>query len=80
VLQSETQQNATSEALKIHDYIALMQLQYPVIRCLSLREHQKYRSTSRLMAQVDDIVKQGDSTIMYGDMHDQLDGGDRSVQ
>ncbi|TVY60757.1 Ankyrin-3 [Lachnellula suecica] len=75
LLQAETRQNATAEALlKIHNYIAPMQLRYPLIRCLSFREQPNYRNFERNVPDFDRIARQGDSATMYA-MHDELDGG-----
>jgi hypothetical protein len=80
VLQSETRQNATAEALlKINDYIAPMKLHYPIIRCLNFWERNNFRSYEHFVGGRHDreaIAKQADAAIMYGGEgnHDELDG------
>lgn len=79
VLQSETRQNATAEALlKISDYIKPMKLHFPILRCLSFREHNTFRSYEHFVEGrhvKEGIAKQSDTAIMYGEsMHDELDG------
>jgi len=77
VLQSETRQNATAEAvLKINDYISPMKLQYPMIRCLRFRERNNFRSYEYFVDErhiKEGIAKQGDQAIMYAA---ELDGVD----
>jgi hypothetical protein len=78
-LQSEARQNAMSEALtKISDYIAPMQLQFPVVRCLSFREEKKYKSHEHVRSDFDSVLRrQADDVLMSFEMgeHDELDGG-----